>query len=150
MNKNEVLNIAESKVRQQLIRSLNRTFSDITWRGLQLKGYGQVDIAGFSTEHVYIIEIELKREDPVNNVVKIWRYLVENGSPFLGKDVKFIHAFSSKYLIGGFLTKRKNAEFIGEKMSESIANISYYSIDFDSLNSLVTQIVEIVKKEELH
>jgi hypothetical protein len=90
--------------------------------------------------------VELKRQDPVNNVAKIHRYLEEDGSEFQGKKVIFVHAFSHHYLHSGAATKKKNAEFIGNKMSKEYGDVDYVNIDFDSLGSLKNKVLSVINQ----
>jgi len=115
-------------------------------RGLvdQLKGYdyewetgwsekGQswkVDVAGSpnkkSGRPLVLIEVELKKDNPVENVVKIWRWAKEKKKK---QRILFIQAFSFHY----YKTKKKQYNrsiFIGERMMEDRRSLH---IDYEKL-----------------
>ena len=73
----------------------------------------RVDFAGRSPLIGNIrVELERRREDPVNNVVKAWRHAKENPTdpPFI-----LVHIFSAFYSLGK--AKFENARFVGEMMN---------------------------------
>ncbi len=140
-----ILDKKESNIRRKIIEFLSSNFPDIYWHSQRLDGFGQIDVFGMSPKFVYIIEVELKREDPVNNVAKIYRYLDET-EMYQNKRVVFIHAFSPKYLEGSFLTKRLNAEFIGQKMQEAYLNVEYHSFIYEDVESLNRNILNLIKR----
>jgi hypothetical protein len=92
---------------------------DITWsceHRLDRGGRDYVDVVGelASRKHPSVlIEIELHREDPVSNVVKIWKW-AENEKP--GKIV-FFHAFSNLYA-SAKAERKKRAVFLGKMLSK--------------------------------
>jgi len=139
-----ILEQSEKSVREELSKSLNQFFG-VIWRSHALSGFGSIDVYATLSEFVCIVEAELKRADPVNNVAKIYRYLEEKGSEFEGKKLIFIHAFSPYYDKGGALTKKKNAEFVGNKMSKEYKDLAYVSIEFDSMESLKNRVVSAIK-----
>ncbi len=131
-------------VRKNLTNYLEQINPYTDWDpGHRLSGYGVVDIFGESSKCVWIIELELKREDPVNNVAKIFRYVEEDGNEFKDKNIIFIHAFSLHYKPDS--SKRMNAKFLGNKMAKQHDRISYMTIDFDSQDSLHACMCAILK-----
>jgi hypothetical protein len=85
----------------------------------------KVDVAGFKkngSRSVILVEVELKRDDPVGNVVKIWRWARDGKNT---QRILFVHAFSKHY----WQTKvrqRERAIFVGERMAEDpILHIVY-------------------------
>lgn len=144
-----ILNQNEKEVRKELSKFLSTSFNS-PFISHTLHGFGNIDLYASFPEYVYVIEVELKREDPVNNVAKIYRYLEEDGSEFEGNKLIFIHAFSPHYNKGGALTKRKNAEFIGNKMSQEYNNVTYTSIEFNSMESLKNRIINAIKSKRLN
>lgn len=136
--------MTEKEVRDRLIKVLSGQRPRICWSGKRLGGFGQIDIYGETSEYAYLIEVEMRRKDPVNNVVKVYRYIEEDNSSFLDKKVVFIHAFSAEYEYGGKETRRKNAEFVGKKMAEAHANVRYHIIHFDSIESLEMEIIKLL------
>src|SRR5579871_1168368 len=57
----------------------------------------KVDVAGLSKsgEPRVVIEVELKKDNPVENVVKIWRWAKEEKKTH---HILFVQAFSSHYI----------------------------------------------------
>jgi hypothetical protein len=98
---------------------------------MRLGKANQVDFSGKCLPVGNIrIELERRREDPVNNVVKAWRQASENpGEP----PFTLVHVFSGFYL--SKRSKMENARFVGEKMCEwAQANghkIKYVALSFD-------------------
>jgi hypothetical protein len=89
----------------------------------------QVDYFGVSDVHGTIrVEIERRREDPLNNVVKAWRQTFDAS---MDDDFTLIHIFSGFYQKSK-ITKRLNAEFVGQRLvdwaTEQGRTIQYWSI----------------------
>ena len=70
-----------------------------------------VDVAGFEGEGFdrdelkgkipsVLVEVELKKDNPVENVVKIWRWADRNKNK-KAKRITFLHAFSAHYHVEG-------------------------------------------------
>jgi len=81
----------------------------------EFRGTEKFDYFCENNKHRVFVEIELKREDPVNNIAKAWRQL-----DTIEKDDKksfFIHVFSASYSESN--RKYLNATFIGRKLEES-------------------------------
>jgi len=93
--------------------------------------HGRFDLFGQHENKIYIIELEFKREDPVTNVIKVFRAIDENKQLLNKNRIYFIHIFSDFYNINK--TKKINAQFAGEKMSKAFNNLEYTSIDFDTV-----------------
>ncbi len=76
------------------------------------------------------VELERRREDPVNNVVKAWRQASDNPKE---QPFTLVHIFSGFY--SSQAAKIENARFVGEKMNAwAEANgrrIKYVAISFD-------------------
>lgn len=109
----------------------------LDWRcGKPVKGNREcVDVIGSkdNKDHV-LIEVELRRGTPLGNVVKVWKQISlekENGEGTLAKRVILFQAFSRFYSERS--TKRKNAEFIGEQMSQACHPHLYVSLSMDYL-----------------
>ncbi len=104
----------------------------ITIQPEQKKGKAnQVDFVGLSPQFGEIrIELERRREDPLNNVVKAWRQVKENPNE---QGFILIHIFSGFYI--SKKSKFENAIFVGERMNEwaKVTNckIKYISILLD-------------------
>ena len=72
----------------------------------------QVDFTGTHTNYSEIrIELERRREDPLNNVVKAWRQANEN----INEEFLLIHIFSGFYI--SKKSKYKNAIFVGKQIN---------------------------------
>lgn len=95
----------------------------------------KVDFFGVSPEHGDIrVELERRREDPVNNVAKAWRqaYYNPDEPPFI-----LVHVFSGHYSATrqARFAKSRNARFAGERMTEWAKTkgrgIRYVALSFD-------------------
>jgi hypothetical protein len=77
-----------------------------------------VDVAGIPKKGPWIlIEVELKRDDPVGNVVKIWQWAKQKKI----KDKIIVFQAFSKHYWEKRERLRLRAEFIGEQMSRDPA-----------------------------
>ena len=88
-----------------------------------------VDFLGISPEHGEIrVELEKRRADPVNNVVKAWRQAHESPDE---PSFTMIHIFSGYYR-GANISKFENARFVGERMAEygEGCKIKYVTVSF--------------------
>ena len=70
-----------------------------------------------------LIEIELRRGAPFQNIVKVWQR-IEAGT--LGKNIVLVQAFSKFY--GENSTRRRMASFIGQKMVKEFPRVKYISL----------------------
>jgi hypothetical protein len=101
---------------------------------MRLGQANQVDFSGKCVQVGNIrIELERRREDPVNNVAKAWRQANENPSepPFT-----LVHVFSGFYSSkSSKRAKMDNARFVGEKMcawaQANNRGIRYVAVFFD-------------------
>jgi hypothetical protein len=102
----------------------------------------KVDVAGLSKngEPRVFIEVELKKDNPVENVVKIWRWAKEEKKK---QKMLFVQAFSSHYIKASKSahkpTKRKQyvrSSFIGERMMEDRSFGQH--IDYEKLSIYTT------------
>lgn len=101
-----------------------------------------------------LVELERRREDPVNNVVKQWRQAHESGYQ---SAFRLIQVFSGFYQRK--LSKRQNAEFIGDRMNEwaqsHSKDICYYSVSFgfepqaSNSHSMLEEAIETCIRKEL-
>jgi hypothetical protein len=100
-----------------LKRGLDDESTAYEWKtGWSGKGQNwKVDVAGIpkkSVRPLVLIEIELKKDNPVENVVKIWRWAMQEKR---SQRILFVQAFSSHYK----RKKRKQYDrsiFVGERM----------------------------------
>jgi len=91
------------------------------------RGHESVDIVGWPKRRgarLVLVEVELRKDAPLTNVVKIWRWVADK--EFRRRFV-LIQAFSRYYKEGD--TKRKNAEFIGRCLEKATGN-TYVSVSF--------------------
>lgn len=92
------------------------------------KGHESIDVMAVSrtkSRKPILVEVELRKDAPLTNVVKVWRWISAEKyrAPFI-----FVQAFSKYYKEGD--TKRANAEFIGGQMHRTTSN-TYLPISFD-------------------
>ncbi len=116
---------------KDLCRELNRhKRNKLEWKpagpaGINA-GHESVDATGYrggKTPYA-LIEVELRRDAPVSNVVKVWNWIANRR---FRKRVIVVQAFSARYSKSN--TRRKNAIFIGEQM-ETAGVAKYVAIDF--------------------
>ena len=92
----------------------------------------KVDLVGFKSNAVrpsILVEVELKRDDPVGNVVKIWQWAQEQKST---RQILFVHAFSKHYWQrkserAKKVRLRERADFVGRQMTKAV-KIKYHPI----------------------
>ena len=90
------------------------------------KGHESVDIVGRRKGHkLVLVEVELRKDAPLTNVVKVWRWIAKE--KFKTRFI-LVQAFSKYYQEGD--TKRSNAEFIGDCMQTATAN-QYLPLSFE-------------------
>ena len=90
------------------------------------KGHESIDIVGSRKgRKLVLVEVELRKDAPLTNVVKVWRWIVEEEftTPFV-----LVQAFSKYYKKGD--TKRANAKFVGNRMQKATKN-KYLSLSFE-------------------
>lgn len=89
-----------------------------------------VDAVGLNgTNPKLLVEVELRREDPASNVVKIWKSIHEGK---LSNNIVLMQAFSRLYKLAK-KPRKELATFLGMKMKESFPRASYIPLDFDYL-----------------
>jgi len=109
---------------RHLQTTLNSKAKEYTWKaGWSATGTRwKVDVAGLSKNKTprVLVEVELKKDNPVENVVKIWRWAKNEKKT---NRMLFLQAFSAHYVQGTGrqhrVTKRKQYErsvFVGERM----------------------------------
>jgi len=90
-----------------------------------------VDVAGVSTEHLVLVELEWRRADPADNTAKLFRHLSDGR---LHHDrVSAFQVFTGYYDLasGGVSSKRENAEFVGRVAADSFQYLTYHPVEFD-------------------
>jgi len=137
---------------------LDQAAQGYTWRPRKhLEGLGgnqHVDVAGSPSSqrhHVYI-EIEGARSNPVSNVAKIWRHMVEGK---ISTSILIIQIFSPTYRQGSPHTRMEESIFIGEQADRATPQIIYRVLRPDSwpdsiagLNNLVERVYAFIREIE--
>jgi hypothetical protein len=108
---------------RKLQQTLNEEAPEYEWRrGWSADGERwKVDVAGLKKESPRVlVEVELRKDNPVENVVKIWRWAANEKSR---EHMLFIHAFSAvfvkvrKYAAPpNKVRQHDRAVFVGERM----------------------------------
>lgn len=117
-------------IQHELVDQLKRSHNEFDWRVEQKFAGTPVDIHGETDQRSIIIELEWRRADPADNTAKLFRHL-EEGS--LGSsNILVLQLFTEYYDLsrGGVSSKRKNAEFIGQKAAEASDRFEYSAVDF--------------------
>jgi len=89
---------------------------------------GELVCAGPRRTRPVLIEAELKREDPVSNVLKVWRHALKGGYPM---GFIFIQGFSRVYRSQKYPTRRIRGECaiqFGKMMADSMKKVAYIPI----------------------
>ena len=109
-----------------LRRRLNNIEPTANWSGPCRIGTGRAaaDLCGEIAGRTVCIEIEIRRDEPVTNVVKFWRAVEKR--EYTNKVI-LVQAFSGHFSESN--THRVHAEFIGEHMQESVG-VRYLSVPF--------------------
>lgn len=99
-----------------LCKQLNRIVPAGNWVCSCGLGSGRAlaDVGGELAGRPVYIEVELRRDEPLTNVVKLWRSIQENNHT---NQAILVHAFSGYYPPAN--SHRLNAEFIGKQMHDS-------------------------------
>jgi hypothetical protein len=99
-----------------LCKQLNKILPASDWSCSGRIGSGReaVDVCGKLTGRPVYSEVELRRDESLTNVVKIWRAIKEKGHT---TRVILVHAFSGNYPPHN--AHRLNAVFIGKQMQRS-------------------------------
>lgn len=119
-----------TRIQRELAELLKREYQETDWRVEQEVAGTPVDIHGETDQHSIIIELEWRRADPADNTAKLFRHL-EEGS--LGSsNILVLQLFTEYYDLsrGGVSSKRRNAEFIGQKAAEASDRFEYSAVDF--------------------
>jgi hypothetical protein len=99
-----------------LCKQLNKTVPAGGWVCSYGIGSGRssVDLRGKLAGRPVYIEVELRRDEPLTNVVKLWRAIQQDSHT---NEAILVHAFSGHYPPAN--SHRLNAEFIGKQMQDS-------------------------------
>ena len=108
--------------------------------------YAPIDVIIQLDENKWmLIEFEIHRADPSNNISKISYWL-----NCLGKDyeITVIQLFTPHYnhSNGGFKAKRKLSEYLGDKLIKNLHNKQYHSLSTTKMNKI--EFEEFYKKIE--
>ena len=89
-----------SNFARQLVRSLGAKDTNYEWSigHPPCDNRECVDVMGKGRTREVLVEVELRRGAPVANLVKIWKWLDEEGKgPYAGKKLIVVQAFTSFY-----------------------------------------------------
>lgn len=96
-----------------VLDTIERQFKVKLEREHFLDGMERTDGYGRMTGFHLFVELEIRRQTPANNVVKIWRYLEKR----LRTNSILLHVFSGRY--SAHRGRYANAVFLGKKMEET-------------------------------
>ncbi|WP_435360217.1 hypothetical protein [Haloarchaeobius sp. DFWS5] len=92
-----------------------------------------VDVGGESetSDTLVACEVEIRRADPANNTVKLFRSLSEGVLDDYDRIV-VCQAFTAYYDLasGGVSTKRENAEFVGHLAEDVFERVTFVPVEF--------------------
>lgn len=119
-----------TRIQRELAELLKREYQETDWQVEQEVAGTPVDIYGKTDHHSIMIELEWRRADPADNTAKLFRHL-EEGS-LNSSNILVLQLFTEYYDLsrGGVSSKRKNAEFIGQKAAEASDRFEYSAVDF--------------------
>lgn len=124
-----IRDVFRSHCTARMAEILNKSIS-VKWRTEErIKGGVRIDLLGEGVKALYLLELEMRREDPVNNVVKLWRTIEECLRGRMLRRIVLIQVFSAFYKPGS--AKKANATFAGTKMAEALRNAQYKTFDWD-------------------
>ena len=131
-----------NKVAKELCKQLNKRIASHEWTPewkFARKSRESADV-GAEPKHgsrgdqrTVLIEAELRREDPVSNIVKVWKYLQAGR---FNRGLVLFHGFSSIYRSRRHATKRVRAQdavLIGKLMETVNPNVRYVPVRFKYL-----------------
>jgi hypothetical protein len=117
----------------EMVKTLKAKKSNYAWSiAKPIGAYREcVDAVGEARESVILVEVELRRYGPVTNIVKIWKWLVDDAKAFDGKKVTVIQAFSAFYGREGRPFLRENSEFLGRQLQARFKDrVKYVAVSF--------------------
>ncbi|PSQ07809.1 hypothetical protein BRC97_02415 [Halobacteriales archaeon QS_6_71_20] len=123
---------AAARVQALLRERLARRLPESNWRTEHRVGDTPVDVAG-DGDALVLVELEWRRADPANNTVKLLRELVETELSASYTAVHVVQLFTRYYDLqsGGVSTKRRNAEFVGERVVDTVAAATFAGVTLD-------------------
>jgi hypothetical protein len=120
-----------------LCKELNRLSdekkSSVAWKcgGPINSGHECVDVTGWYGERPRVlVEIELRRQTPLANIAKIWKWIDDEKQKHLKKNIVVIQAFSRYYRMPKSDARVVNAKFIGKQMEKG-TKARYIDMDLD-------------------
>jgi hypothetical protein len=91
-----------------------------------------VDVAGVSDATLVFVELEWRRADPVDNTATLFRNFAASadGSVLSTARTVVVQLFTASYDLArdGVSSKRKNAEFVGNRIVASFPHASYHGV----------------------
>lgn len=123
-----------SQVQSALRARLAAAFPSLDWQVEYDVGGAPVDVAGRSESVFVLVELEWRRADPVDNTASLFRHLVADGSESAldeaAERIVVVQLFTAYYDLvrGGVSSKRRNAEFVGDRIAASVPHVSYHGL----------------------
>jgi len=116
---------AARTVQERLRNRLASHYLSYEWTTEFDVGGTPVDVAGVDSDLV-LLELEWRRADPVDNTAKLFRHLADGTLDAYGR-VTVVQLFTAYYDLarGGVSSKRRNAEFVGERVASSFDRVRY-------------------------
>ncbi|UIP00656.1 hypothetical protein Hbl1158_04665 [Halobaculum sp. CBA1158] len=123
---------AASRVQRRLRERLASAVSGRTWHTEYPIGSTPVDVAGVGDD-IAAVELEWRRADPADNTVTLFRELAASDLDSTYGSVTVVQVFSRYYDLrsGGHSTKRRNAEFVGERIARTVPGASFAAVTLD-------------------
>ena len=121
-----------ARVQTHMRERLARRLPALDWRTEPPVGDTPVDVAGVG-DALVLVELEWRRADPANNTAKLFRELAETELSGSYEAVRVVQLFSRYYDLqsGGVSTKRRNAEFVGQRVADTVAAATFAGVTLD-------------------
>ena len=130
---------AATRVQRRLRETLAERHPGFHWTTEYRVGSTPVDVAGEGgasgedgdgngNGELVLVELEWRRADPADNTAKLFRHLASETL-----DAETVHVrqlFTTYYDLasGGVSSKRKNAEFVGERVADAFEHVDYTAL----------------------
>lgn len=119
---------AATRVQRRLRETLAERHRGFDWSTEYRVGSTPVDVAGEGDDTLVLVELEWRRADPADNTAKLFRHLA---SETLDAEVVHVRQLFTTYYdlaSGGVSSKRKNAEFVGERVADAFEHVDYTAL----------------------
>lgn len=119
---------AATRVQRRLRETLIDCHPQFAWTTEYRVESTLVDVGGETAEKLVLVELEWRRADPADNTAKLFRHLASETL-----DTESIHVrqlFTTYYDLasGGVSSKRRNAEFVGERIAAAFDHVDYAGV----------------------